>query len=329
VFAGKRKGPHFIEGDGDDDPFWTSEALAAHCDKACSAHVVRAETSDMELDVLNFPIGDHLGHDYQPSSSSSSSSGGSVGPSSPPKRRRQESTGNGGGGKCGGGGKGRAARAGKAPAGTASGAVAPLRSLACGKGVREESFVCKRPGCGSTGTAVPGALRICGRCKHRDLDGYVTAAFGFAPRPQQKKCINLILDDRNVAVYMPTGRGKSLIYQVVARVAATETNRLTVYVVPQLSLGQDQARSLRSRGIRAVALTGSSSPGDRGEAHSMLQECGPSTAGTGDLLQQQYTSGVLLVRLMNEYPFFTLVPHWQYCLPPATFSIFNPPRPSS
>lgn len=69
-------------------------------------------------------------------------------------------------------------------------------------------------------------------------------------RPLQREALNATLMRRDVFAILPTGAGKSLIYQLAAVVDAG----LTVVIAPLISLSQDQQLELRKLGITAVAL---------------------------------------------------------------------------
>jgi len=69
-------------------------------------------------------------------------------------------------------------------------------------------------------------------------------------RPQQERIVKSILAQRDVAVVMPTGGGKSLCYQLPALVSG----RTAIVVSPLISLMQDQAAQLAQMGIPAAVL---------------------------------------------------------------------------
>ncbi len=73
-------------------------------------------------------------------------------------------------------------------------------------------------------------------------------------RPGQSEAIRAAMQGRDAVVVLPTGRGKSLCYQVPALVAATKGRGATVVVSPLIALMQDQVAQLRGRGISAGAL---------------------------------------------------------------------------
>ena len=77
--------------------------------------------------------------------------------------------------------------------------------------------------------------------------------------PIQRFVISNILEEKNQIVVLPTGAGKSLCYQLPARIGGG----LTVVVVPLLSLLEDQLGRCRSAGLRAAALRGGQSREER------------------------------------------------------------------
>lgn len=77
--------------------------------------------------------------------------------------------------------------------------------------------------------------------------------------PIQRFVISNILEEKNQIVVLPTGAGKSLCFQLPARIC----HGLTVVVVPLLSLLADQLGRCRKAGLRADALRGGQSPETR------------------------------------------------------------------
>jgi ATP-dependent DNA helicase RecQ len=69
-------------------------------------------------------------------------------------------------------------------------------------------------------------------------------------RPEQASAMVAILRRRDVLAALPTGFGKSLIYQVPAMIL----KRPTIVVSPLIALMADQERVLRSRGVPVVVL---------------------------------------------------------------------------
>jgi len=72
-------------------------------------------------------------------------------------------------------------------------------------------------------------------------------------RDGQQRVIDSILDGRDTLAIMPTGSGKSLCYQIPARVL----QGMTVVVSPLISLMKDQLGKLEEMGIRAVQVNSS------------------------------------------------------------------------
>jgi ATP-dependent DNA helicase RecQ len=75
--------------------------------------------------------------------------------------------------------------------------------------------------------------------------------FGFdALRPGQDEALAPVLEGRDTLVVMPTGAGKSLVYQL----AAVLGEGVTVVVSPLIALMKDQVDGLAARGVPAVAV---------------------------------------------------------------------------
>lgn len=74
-------------------------------------------------------------------------------------------------------------------------------------------------------------------------------------RPLQRESLNATLLRRDVFAILPTGAGKSLIYQLAALV----DGGLTLVITPLISLSLDQRRALRALQIRAESLDSTTS----------------------------------------------------------------------
>ena len=86
--------------------------------------------------------------------------------------------------------------------------------------------------------------------------------FGFEQlRPGQREAILPILEGRDALVVMPTGAGKSLVYQL----AACLTDGLTLVISPLIALMKDQVDGLQARGVPAGALHSGQSPDEQRE----------------------------------------------------------------
>ena len=93
-------------------------------------------------------------------------------------------------------------------------------------------------------------------------------------RRGQWEPVRSLLDGRDALVVMPTGSGKSLIYQF----AAVAMPGLTVVVSPLIALMKDQKDKLDAHGVDAVAMHSHLSTGEAREAHRQIEE------GEGELL---------------------------------------------
>ena len=75
-------------------------------------------------------------------------------------------------------------------------------------------------------------------------------------RNGQGEVIESVLNGRDTLVLMPTGGGKSLLYQVPTMMR----EGVCIVVTPLVSLMKDQVDQLRQRGMNAVAIHGGLSP---------------------------------------------------------------------
>ena len=97
----------------------------------------------------------------------------------------------------------------------------------------------------------------------------LSRVFGFSDfRPGQEEILAAILAGRNVLAVMPTGAGKSLLFQLPAIVRPG----LTIVVSPLIALMRDQVGQLREYGVAAGALNSSNSSQDRFQTEDMLRE---------------------------------------------------------
>ncbi|MBK9795279.1 MAG: ATP-dependent DNA helicase RecQ [Holophagaceae bacterium] len=87
-----------------------------------------------------------------------------------------------------------------------------------------------------------------------DLEGALKATFGYGTfRPGQRAIIEAVLAGRDVVGIMPTGAGKSLTYQLPARLLGG----VTLVVSPLIALMKDQVDALTEAGLRATFLNSS------------------------------------------------------------------------
>ncbi len=95
-----------------------------------------------------------------------------------------------------------------------------------------------------------GLLAVRRNTIQRLLDG----VFGLAKlRDGQQHVINSVLDGKDTLAIMPTGGGKSLCYQIPAKML----EGITVVISPLISLMKDQLEKLEELGIRAVQVNSS------------------------------------------------------------------------
>ncbi len=81
--------------------------------------------------------------------------------------------------------------------------------------------------------------------------------WGFSTfRPLQEEVIQCVLAQKDALVLMPTGGGKSLIYQV----PTLAREGMTIVITPLIALMKDQVDRLRAKGIGAVAVHAGLSP---------------------------------------------------------------------
>ena len=87
-------------------------------------------------------------------------------------------------------------------------------------------------------------------------------------RPGQEEILASVLGGDDVMAVMPTGSGKSLLFQLPAIV----TNGLTVVVSPLIALMRDQVAQLREFGVAAAALNSMSDGAERQGVYSALEK---------------------------------------------------------
>ena len=86
----------------------------------------------------------------------------------------------------------------------------------------------------------------------RDPIDVLKAHWGYSAfRPLQAEVVSSVMAGKDTLALLPTGGGKSLCFQV----PALASGKLCLVVSPLISLMKDQVAGLRSRGVKAIALT--------------------------------------------------------------------------
>jgi len=75
-------------------------------------------------------------------------------------------------------------------------------------------------------------------------------------RPGQEEVLQALLTGQNVLAVLPTGAGKSLVFQIASQVLPG----LTIVISPLLALTHDQEESLEERGVEVAVINSTLSP---------------------------------------------------------------------
>ncbi|MCD6375199.1 MAG: ATP-dependent DNA helicase RecQ [Caldisericaceae bacterium] len=93
--------------------------------------------------------------------------------------------------------------------------------------------------------------------------------FGFSDfREPQEKIINQLLQGHHVLAIMPTGSGKSILYQLSALLLPD----LTLVISPLIALMKDQVDALRKKGIEATFINASLSKTEREKRQEQIKK---------------------------------------------------------
>ena len=90
-------------------------------------------------------------------------------------------------------------------------------------------------------------------------------------KPEQERALRALIDGRDTLAVLPTGYGKSLLYQVTALLL----DRPTVVVSPLIALIADQERALTKRRLPVIRLDSSLRVSERRSALERLAQGGP------------------------------------------------------
>jgi ATP-dependent DNA helicase RecQ len=105
----------------------------------------------------------------------------------------------------------------------------------------------------------------------RTASAVARSLFGFTLRPSQEQAVHAVAEGQDTLAVLPTGSGKSAIYQVAGMVIGG----LTLVVSPLIALQRDQVRSITgrryaSRPVKAALLNSAQSVRDRRETLDLL-----------------------------------------------------------
>ena len=111
--------------------------------------------------------------------------------------------------------------------------------------------------------------------RERDIEKILAEIFGFQSfRPHQREIVETLVQGQDLFAVMPTGGGKSLCYQLPARLLPGTA----VVVSPLIALMKDQVDNANAMGLTAGALNSASTPEERSRTWRRL------TDGSLDLL---------------------------------------------
>ncbi len=100
------------------------------------------------------------------------------------------------------------------------------------------------------------------------VEGVLKNTFGYSSfRPGQHEIIEAAVRGQDCIGIMPTGAGKSLTYQLAARVLGGTS----LVISPLIALMKDQVDALQEMGMRATFLNSSLSAGERAERTALMQ----------------------------------------------------------
>ncbi len=101
-----------------------------------------------------------------------------------------------------------------------------------------------------------------------DIPRLAADVFGYrALRPGQQDAVTVLAAGRDCLAVMPTGAGKSAVYQL----ATIALGGAAVVVSPLVSLQRDQSEHLTRHGLPAATVNGSTSEGQRTAAYDLLR----------------------------------------------------------
>ncbi len=111
-------------------------------------------------------------------------------------------------------------------------------------------------------------------------DAVASALFDFRLRPSQRQAVAAVVGGRDTLAVLPTGSGKSAIYQV----AGLSLGRMTLVVSPLIALQRDQLRSIAGRPLGAGRTVDAELVNSGQRAHERQESLGRVRRGEVDFL---------------------------------------------
>jgi len=122
-----------------------------------------------------------------------------------------------------------------------------------------------------------------------DPEDVLRTVFGFDDfRPGQRKIIDAVIAGRDCIGLMPTGAGKSLTFQIPAKILGGPVLVLS----PLISLMKDQVDALRQAGVRAAALNSGLPPGEAAVAQALVEAGKAAGRIAKNVMSEQRTAPV-------------------------------------
>ncbi|MEX2542714.1 MAG: ATP-dependent DNA helicase RecQ [Trueperaceae bacterium] len=138
-----------------------------------------------------------------------------------------------------------------------------------------------------------------GRSLSRRIHELAKGAFGYSDlRPGQERAIQAVVEGRDALVVMPTGSGKSAIYQVAGMLIEGKT----VVVSPLLALQRDQVEALAEHGADGGQAEALNSTLTRDEREELLERVASGELEFLFLAPEQFSSADTLERLRAAPP---------------------------